>query len=103
MLNLVIFDFPFEGPFGADMSAAFAPLAADIDKQPGLVWKVWTEKPAEQAAGGVYLFADAAAADDFIAMHSARLESLGVKDVTINRHEVNEELSAITNASLSRD
>lgn len=103
MLNLVIFDFPFEGPFGAEMATAFAPLAAEIDKQPGLIWKVWTEKPGEKAAGGVYLFADAAAADDFIELHSARLESLGVKGVVINRHEVNEPLSAITNASLSRD
>ncbi|WP_026556368.1 monooxygenase [Arthrobacter sp. 35W] len=103
MLNLVIFDFPFGGPFGAEMAAAFAPLAAEIDKQPGLIWKVWTEKRGENAAGGVYLFADAAAADDFIKLHSARLESLGVKDVAINRHDVNEQLSAITNASLSRD
>ncbi|SEE70507.1 Putative mono-oxygenase ydhR [Arthrobacter alpinus] len=103
MLNLVIFDFPFEGPFGADMATAFAPLAAEIDKQPGLVWKVWTEKPGEKSAGGVYLFADAAAADDFIELHSGRLESLGVTGVIINRHEVNEPLSAITNASLSRE
>lgn len=102
MLNLVTFDFQFDGPFGADMATAFAPLAAEIDKQPGLIWKVWTEKPGEKAAGGVYLFADAAAADDFIELHSARLESLGVNDVTINRHDVNEQLSEITNASLSR-
>lgn len=102
MLNLVIFDFPFEGPFGAAMATAFAPLAAEIDKQPGLVWKVWTEKPAEKAAGGVYLFADPAAADDFIELHSARLESLGVKGVSITRYDVNEPLSAITNAVLSR-
>lgn len=103
MLNLVIFDFPFEGPFGADMATAFAPLAAEIDKQPGLVWKVWTEKASGKAAGGVYLFANPAAADEFIEMHSARLESMGVKDVVVNRHEVNEQLSTITNASLSRD
>lgn len=39
MLNLVIFGFPFAGPFGADMATAFAPLAAEIDKQPG--WHPW--------------------------------------------------------------
>mgnify|MGYP003610429154 FL=1 len=33
-------DFPSSGPFGADMSQAFIPLAQDIAQEAGLIWKI---------------------------------------------------------------
>ncbi|NJA60985.1 YdhR family protein, partial [Streptomyces sp. NEAU-H3] len=40
---LVQVDFPSEGPFGAEMAAAYEELAHTITREPGFVWKLWTE------------------------------------------------------------
>lgn len=62
MATLLQIDFPSEGPFGAQMSEAYADLAASISAEPGLLWKIWTENATEGTAGGIYLFADEASA-----------------------------------------
>ncbi len=49
-------DFPFEDPWGQDMTAGMKALAESIAKEPGLLWKIWTENPAAKEAGGIYFF-----------------------------------------------
>ncbi|AUI50282.1 monooxygenase [Arthrobacter crystallopoietes] len=103
MAHLVIFDFPSTGPFGSEAAAAYADLAADIAGQPGLIWKIWTEDAAAKSAGGVYLFANRRSADEYIALHSARLQSFGIENIVTARHDVNDKLSEITHAPLTRN
>ncbi len=99
-MRLVQFDFPYPGPFGEAMSAAMADLARDIAGEPGLLWKIWTENPETGEAGGIYLFADAASADAYIARHSARLQAFGVSGIRARSFAVNEALSRIDRAPL---
>ena len=53
---LVQVDFPYNGPFGEEMSSAMRELAEDIATEPGLVWKIWTENGGEKTAGGIYSY-----------------------------------------------
>lgn len=46
--------------------AAVAPMAPLIADTPGLQWKIWILDEAALAGGGVYLFADADAAQAFL-------------------------------------
>lgn len=100
MPTLVHFDFAFAGPFGAEMAVALDGLARSIAAEPGLRWKVWTENQATGEAGGVYLFADDASADAYIAMHTARLAGFGIRSVNVKRFQVNEALTQITRGPL---
>ena len=96
MAVLLQFDFPFPGPFGAEMSAALGELAHSIAGEPGLLWKIWTENAAERLAGGIYLFADRASAEAYREMHSARLASFGIGDIRARLFDVNPDLTHIT-------
>src|SRR5690554_6300666 len=86
-------DFPYPGPWGAEMTEAMADLARSIADEPGLVWKVWTENKAAGEAGGVYLFKDSSSAEAYLAMHSARLKNVGISQINGKIFEVNESLS----------
>lgn len=100
MTTLLQFDFPFDGPFGAEMTAAFAALAQDIAAEDGLLFKLWTENENERRAGGIYLFADPAAAARYAEKHTARLQGFGIRDIVARSFAVNADLSAITRAPL---
>ena len=100
MTTLLQFDFPFDGPFGAGMTAALDGLAQDIATEDGLIWKIWTENEAERRAGGIYLFSDAAAVARYADKHKARLEGFGVIGIVARSFAVNAELSALTRAPL---
>ncbi|MGD7003612.1 monooxygenase [Corynebacterium halotolerans] len=102
MATLIVFEFPSTGPFGSEAAGAYRDLANDIAEQTGLIWKVWTEDPVRQVAGGVYLFRDSATASDYVAMHTRRLEGFGITDISATTYEVNEELSRADHAVLSR-
>jgi hypothetical protein len=95
---MLVFDFPFEGPWGQEIAAELEGLAQDISKEKGLVWKAWTENPETKRAGGVHLFDDRQAAMRFRDKHLARLQGLGLKDIFAQMYEVNLPLSAITRA-----
>ena len=102
MAVVLVVEFPSTGPFGAEAASAYDSLARDIAEQEGLIWKVWTEAPERNVAGGVYLFADQAAADAYVEMHTERLAGFGIRDVSVASYEANEELSVIDHATLKR-
>lgn len=100
-LTLLQFDFPAQGPWGEAMAEAYAGLAQQIADAPGLLWKVWTENPDTGEAGGIYLFADEASAEVYQTLHTERLRSFGITQITVKGFAVNETLSHITRAPLA--
>lgn len=102
MTTLLVFEFPSTGPFGAEALEGYRELATNIAGEEGLVWKVWTEDPARQVAGGVYLFNSEERADAYTAKHTARLAGFGITGISAVKYEVNEGLSAIDHATLKR-
>jgi hypothetical protein len=101
MATLVQFDFPMQGPWGADMAAAYDGLARVIADTPGLRWKIWTENQREGTGGGIYLFDDEAAARAYVAEHTGRLEGFGVTEIRARVFDVNEPLTAVTRGPLA--
>ncbi len=93
--KLLQVDFSYSGPFGQDMAEALRELAASINEEPGMIWKIWTESQAGQRGGGVYLFADQASAEAYLEMHSARLTAMGITDIRGLIFDINEPLTAI--------
>lgn len=93
-------DFPYQGPWGDEMSVAMRELAQSIAEEPGFIWKVWTENPTAGEAGGIYLFQDMPSAQAYLSMHTARLKSFGVPQVNAKIFAVNETLSRIDHAPL---
>ena len=51
----------------ADLETAWLDAAQPIADCPGLIWKVWLMNEEEQEAGGIYLFASEADAQEFLA------------------------------------
>ncbi len=95
MQTVLQIDFPFTGPFGEEMQQAMQSLAESISQEPGLLWKIWTENPDTQEAGGIYLFVDAATAQAYLEMHSKRLTASGVTGIQAKLFSVNSPLSQI--------
>ncbi|NHC63132.1 monooxygenase [Paenalcaligenes suwonensis] len=93
-------DFPYSGPWGAEMVPAMQGLAQSIAQEQGLIWKIWTENEATNEAGGIYLFADRANAERYLALHSERLKLAGIAQVNAKIFAVNEALSKIDGWSL---
>lgn len=96
MAKLLQIDFPFSGPFGAEMAQAMSELAHSIAKEPGFIWKIWTEDASTQQAGGIYLFQDEATAKAYLQMHTERLKGFGIAHVNAKIFDVNPSLSTIT-------
>jgi hypothetical protein len=65
-MKLVQFDFPYNGPFGPEMTAAMDGLAKSIAQEPGFIWKIWTENQSAHEAGGIYVFSDEQSARNYI-------------------------------------
>ncbi|TDQ39628.1 monooxygenase [Thiopseudomonas denitrificans] len=93
-------DFPFDGPFAAEMAQAMRPLAEDIATENDLLWKIWTEDAGNHEAGGIYLFAGREAAEAYLARHSQRLQAAGVSGIRSRIFSVNQPLSHINRAPL---
>ena len=100
MRKLLQVDFEFEGPFGQQMGEQLVGLAESINQEPGMIWKIWTESEKDKLGGGIYLFEDEASARAYLAMHSARLKEMGVKDVRGQVFDINMPLSTINRAPL---
>ena len=56
-------DFNFAAPEGPEAEQAMKDLAESINNEPGMIWKIWTQDPANNEAGGIYLFQDLANPD----------------------------------------
>ncbi|MFA5460994.1 MAG: monooxygenase [Sulfurimonas sp.] len=97
---LLQIDFPYNGPFGKDMLEASADLAKSIAKERGLISKIWTENKETKEAGGIYLFQDLSSLEAYLEMHTARLQSFGIKDIRSKIFNINEDLSKITKAPI---
>ena len=102
MAYLLQVDFPHDVIFGEDFSNAFVDLAKNISEESGLIWKIWTENEQTKEAGGIYLFFFFADAKRYLEMHTKRLESFGYSDIKAKIFKVNEALSSITNATLTK-
>jgi len=100
MPKLLQIDFAFEGPFGQEMATALEDLANSIVKEPGFMWKLWTENESEKEAGGIYVFESEEAARAYLAMHTERLKGFGITEVHAKIFDINEPLSKITNGPL---
>lgn len=100
MPYLLQVDFPYQGPWGDEMSVTMRELAQSIASEPGLIWKIWTENRDVGEAGGVYLFSDASSAEAYAAMHTQRLKKFGVPQVNAKLFAVNEALSLTDRAPL---
>lgn len=93
-------DFPYNGPMGDTMAEEFKELAESINKEKGLIWKIWTQNEQTKEAGGAYMFEDIASCKAYLEMHTKRLQSFGIKDIRSKIFDVNTKLSALTNAPL---
>ncbi|WP_369309538.1 monooxygenase [Providencia rettgeri] len=91
-------DFPYQGPWGEEMTLAMNALAESINQEPGFIWKIWTENQQRQMAGGVYLFASEQEAKAYLTKHSARLKAFGVPEVRGEIFTVNTALSLVNQA-----
>ena len=101
MAKLLQIDFPFTGPFGADMANQLRELAESIATEPGFLWKIWTENADSKEAGGIYLFKDGASAEAYLSKHSARLASFGIEGIRARIFDINTELTRIDRGPLA--
>ena len=100
MKHLLQVDFPHDSVFGEKMAETFVDLAKDIEKEDGLIWKIWTENESTKEAGGIYLFDNENDLKRYLEKHTKRLESFGYTNIRAKIFTVNEPLSIITNATL---
>ena len=96
MQKLLQLDFPYPGPFSHEMAEALTELADSITKEPGFIWKIWTENERTKEGGGIYLFEEEETAKAHLDKHSARLKEFGVPEVHAKIFDINEDLSRIT-------
>jgi hypothetical protein len=99
-MKLLQIDFKMQGPWGEEMSTAFADLAKDIAQEERLIWKIWTENEKEGEAGGIYLFEDEEALDRYVIKHTKRLNSFGITEITAKKFDVNVPLTQIDRGPL---
>ena len=100
MPHLLQVDFPYAGPWGAEMTIAMDDMARSIAQEPGLIWKIWTENQQQGEAGGIYLFDKASQARAYLDKHARRLAGFGIPVVNGKIFEVNEPLSLMNRAPL---
>ena len=100
MKYLLQIDFPHSEPFGDALTQMMSDLAKEIAKEKGLVFKIWTENEKTKEAGGIYVFDNIEDANRYLNMHTKRLESFGYTDIKSKVFTVNEELSALSKATL---
>ena len=91
-------DFTMNGPFGDEMAVAFSGLAQSINEEEGFIWKIWTESPETNEAGGIYLFETKETAEKYLEMHTKRLAGFGITGVNAKIFAINSKLSDITKA-----
>lgn len=91
-------DFPHKEIWGKEMASQMKGLAESINKEPGFIWKFWTESKEDEMAGGIYMFDTRKNAEKYLEMHSARLKEFGYSNIRGKIFEINEALSTICKA-----
>ncbi len=95
MAHLLQVDFKMNGPFGDEMTEGFSDLAKSINEEGGFIWKIWTENPETNEAGGIYMFETKETAEKYIEMHAKRLASFGITNVNSKIFAINSKLTEI--------
>lgn len=77
-------------------------LAQDFAKVPGCVWKIWLMNETEREAGGIYLFSDVPALEQFKAspLVAGVLKNPALSAFSIKQFDVLESVSRVTRAPL---
>ncbi|KRG10769.1 monooxygenase [Staphylococcus sp. NAM3COL9] len=96
MVHILQVDFPLDGPFDDEMAQQFEDLAKSINDEPGFLWKIWTENETAKEAGGIYAFDSKMHAENYLSMHSERLNAMGVNEINAKIFTINEALTQIT-------
>jgi hypothetical protein len=94
---VIFIDFP-NHDFSAERTEALKPMAEDIAKAPGMIWKIWTEERQLGRAGGVYLFQNRDLAEAYAEAHRVRLAKRGVHEMVAEYRTINPTLSRIDRA-----
>jgi hypothetical protein len=94
--KLLLYFFPYPGPFGEGFSKGAEDVAHSIAEEPGLLWKIWFENEESHTAGGLYCFEDEQSLAAYRTKHTARLHTFGVTDFTVYAFDANVPLSKIT-------
>ena len=78
-------------------------LANDFAKVPGCQWKVWLMNEKDNEAGGIYLFEDEKALEQFKASPLAAgvLSHPALSDFSVKQFDILENVSAVTRAPLA--
>lgn len=78
-------------------------LANDFAKVPGCQWKIWMMNEKDNEAGGIYLFEDAEAVEQFKASPLAAgvLSHPALSDFSIKQFDIMEDVSITTRAPLA--
>lgn len=86
-----------------DYENAVSAMAHDVSKVPGLQWKVWLMNEKDSEAGGIYLFENEKAVEQFKAspIVSAILSNPALSDFSIKQFDILEDISVVTRAPLS--
>jgi len=95
MAYLLQVDFKMNGPFGEKMAEEFSDLAKSINEEEGFKWKIWTESPETNEAGGIYVFETKQTAEKYLDMHTKRLAQFGITDVNGKIFAINDQLTEI--------
>lgn len=95
MTYILQVDFKMDGPFGDEMTAAFTDLAKTINDEEGFIFKIWTESPETNEAGGIYNFETKETAEKYLAMHTKRLAGFGINEVNAKIFANNAKLTEI--------
>ena len=93
---LLQINFPFPvHMMGDTLTENARELAQSINKETGFISKVWIENTQTQESGGIYLFENRETAEQYVQMHTKRLEAMGVTEIECKYFHVNEPLSKI--------
>ncbi|WP_340373598.1 monooxygenase [Peribacillus sp. FSL E2-0218] len=93
-------DFKMNGPFGNEMAEAFSDIARSINEEEGFIWKIWTESPETNEAGGIYTFETKETAETYLLMHTNRLAGFGITNVNAKIFAINSKLTELNKGSV---
>jgi hypothetical protein len=81
---------------------AVSPLADKFANVPGLIWKVWILNEEKSEAGGIYLFENQAALDDYLAGSLAKIVTThpALSNFSIKQFGIMKDITKVTRGPL---